>query len=1151
MNPKPARQLTKDVFNQAFSLKRFKRLAENLFLDLTISDGVVKNSELPTQFQDHVKTIKKIGEYDDTSGNRIDILVINLKDESKLQRARTMQRNIAAWYLGQASAVKHKDATLVAYVPPEESEWRFSFVKVQHRLKETDTGVRTETEITPARRKSFPVGTHGNTYTAQNQVIPLLKIDRVTLEDIETAFDIEVVTKEFYDGVARLFVKLIGGTFGSGASKEEFEGVLKLPSQKQGGESMQQFSVRLIGRIIFCWFLREKKSDEGVPLVPKDLLSKEALENQNDYYHETLEPLFFKALNTPIESRDLEYLQDSFSKVPYLNGGLFRPQADIDFYRPNNQAIKNALKVPDEWLLELFELLERYHFTIDENTSVDVDLSVDPEMLGKIFENLLAYINPETEESARKSSGSFYTPREIVDYMVDESLTQYLKENTDLLEEKIRALISYNLTDDEEFPLTDSDKDTVVDMLKDIKILDPACGSGAFPIGALQKIIFILEQIDPKAKRWFDAQIEGADPVLQREFEQYKEENNYSLMRKQAVIRNSIFGVDIQPIATEIARLRCFLTLIVDEQIDENDKNRGIIPLPNLEFKFVTANTLVQPPKDKEKKKTNQLAFETFEEQLEEAVRDYYSASHPDKKNEYTNNLRNLIKEKSSEMTNRVLADSGLIEGETYEDAYREMNKGSQSSMIKEAQMWESYLNVFKNEPVDFFDIKYFFPHARDGFDIVIGNPPYISTEKIDQPLKGIYKDTYSDTYKSRTDIYAYFYQRGLELTKKDTGLLCYITSNKWMRAGYGETLRDYFAEKNPLKLLDFGGFKVFDSATVDTNILLIQNRANKNDLQAVHFEDDYDRGESIMDYVRENQVPLKNLSQDTWFIASPEVITLKEKIERVGTPLKDWDVEISRGIITGYNEAFIIDKAKRDELVAKDEKCEQIIKPMLRGRNIDRYSYDFDEEYIIVAKFGSHKTLEEEYPAVYDHLKEHEDKLKARAQVKNTRSGSSKSDDYPGQHHWLELDNNPKQEYIDKFKNEKLIYPETTQCGKAYLDKGEFYAEKTNFFMSGEQIAVICALLNSNFFDFTYQTLFSSVNLSNTGFQLNKHALKKFPVPSVSEQELNYVKNLVYKVQDSKQAEEDTFNLEYEINEFVMDLYKLTDEEKEIIRSS
>jgi adenine-specific DNA-methyltransferase len=327
-----------------------------------------------------------------------------------------------------------------------------------------------------------------------------------------------VVNKEFYKEISDLFTQLVGGSVYKGKQKTDYEALLKLPHVQDKSQTSLEFAVRLIGRVIFCWFLREKKSDLGKSLMPNNLLSLEAVKNYPDYYHTILESIFFEVLNKPINSRKDDFIHEPFSSIPYLNGGLFSPQDDDFFsYNLGKQAVNhNTVDIPDEWIRRFFAVLETYNFTIDENTSFDEELSIDPEMLGRIFENLLAEINPETGESARKSSGSYYTPRVIVDYMVDQSLFLYLKDQTHIDDEKLRSVISYDLTDDEQNPLTTNERERIINALDKVKILDPACGSGAFPMGALQKIVFILQQSDSDGQLWFKKQIKNTSPELRR-----------------------------------------------------------------------------------------------------------------------------------------------------------------------------------------------------------------------------------------------------------------------------------------------------------------------------------------------------------------------------------------------------------------------------------------------------------------------------------------------------------------------------------------------------------------------------------------------------------------------------------------------------------
>ncbi len=377
---------------------------------------------------------------------------------------------------------------LAIFHSPGKKDWRFSLMTATP--EPTEKG-KVSLSYSNPKRLSFFLGSNAKTNTPTKFLINKGKV--VGFDDLKSRFSIEVVNKEFYKEISQAFTILVNG-------------LLKLPSTQDKSQTNLEFAVRLIGRIIFCWFLREKKSEAGLALMPKDLLSLEAVIKNKDYYHKILEPIFFEVLNKPVKSRREDFAEEPFSSVPYLNGGLFSPQDD-DFYKRTKDDYQsqfhNTLVIPDEWFVDSFKILETYNFTIDENTSYDEELSIDPEMLGRIFENLLAEINPETGKSARKSTGSYYTPRVIVNYMVDESLLLYLKEQTGIKEEKLKTIISYDLDDDVANPVTPDDKDKIIYALDKVKILDPACGSGAFPIGALQKIVFILQQTDPDGKLWF------------------------------------------------------------------------------------------------------------------------------------------------------------------------------------------------------------------------------------------------------------------------------------------------------------------------------------------------------------------------------------------------------------------------------------------------------------------------------------------------------------------------------------------------------------------------------------------------------------------------------------------------------------------------
>ena len=401
------------------------------------------------------------------------------------------------------------------------------------------------------RRHSYVLGSDVGIATARKYLANMGPI--TDFENLQFRFSVEAVNKDFYKEIAEHFYDLVGRY----SEKKEVikKPVLKLPGKKTKIEDLQNYSVRLLGRVIFLWFLKQKMSNTGKPLLPPDLLTiKDS--NYKNILHERVEPIFFEVLNKQIPQRESAFREGSYGQVPYLNGGLFHASDGEagDFYSETLK--KSEIDIPDSWFIALFKTLDTYNFTIDENLENDVDLSIDPEMLGRVFENLLAEINPETGQVARKSTGSYYTPRAIVNFMVDETLTEYLIAKTAIADEKIRAVITTTKHDDVEHPLSDLEKIKIIKAISELQVLDPACGSGAFPMGMLQKLLWVVTQVDPDGDEYLESQdMEGTEHWLTL--------SRLDYLRKRKIIRDVIFGTDIQSVAVEIAKLRCFLTLIV------------------------------------------------------------------------------------------------------------------------------------------------------------------------------------------------------------------------------------------------------------------------------------------------------------------------------------------------------------------------------------------------------------------------------------------------------------------------------------------------------------------------------------------------------------------------------------------------------------
>ena len=681
---------------------------------------------------------------------------------------------------------------LIVYVNEDDSIWRLSLLTA---LPTFDASGKVILRYSNPRRHSYVLGSDVGIATARKY---LAKMGPVTdFENLQFRFSVEVVNKDFYKEIAEHFYLLVG-RYGDN-NEVLIKPSLKLPGGKTKVEDLQNYSVRLLGRIIFLWFLKQKTSTKGIALLHGDLLNNKSDKPKN-IFHDKIEPVFFEILNKPIPQRELKYREGLYGQIPYLNGGLFQPSEGGagDFYIPDMH--KSNVQIPDDWILSLFNTLDTYNFTIDENLENDVDLSIDPEMLGRVFENLLAEINPETGQVARKSTGSYYTPRSIVNYMVDETLTEYLMAKTSIDVDKIQALLTTNKLDDLEYPLSEDEKTAIVKAVSQLKVLDPACGSGAFPIGILQKLLWVIAQVDPNGNEF----LETKDMELT---EHWLTVGRLDYLRKRKIIRDVLFGADIQSVAVEIAKLRCFLTLIVDQEIDDVSPNRGVVPLPNLDFKFVCANSLIPLAK--------QEAL-TFGEDPEldlklQSIRDkYFNTTNSEKK----------IKLRSD--YERIVSEEVTLFGET-----------------KRTTQLKTYRPFQVDSVASFFDPQQMF--GLDHFDIVIANPPYIDSEGMMNSGQGVTRDFISKNYryaKGNWDIYIAFFEKGLDLLTPD-GVLVYITPDKWIGKPFGDALR--IGHINQISSILIAGRKVFESATVDSIITTFNNKGKENlnilDLQDGKFQ--------------------------------------------------------------------------------------------------------------------------------------------------------------------------------------------------------------------------------------------------------------------------------------------------------------------------
>lgn len=1182
MNKQAAINLVKDTFEHPYDRDRFVTLSKNILHSFEPATFVYRGNYIPDAYKKHIKTLERIGKYTDQEGNKIDILAVSLVRESTLGRARTLQRNFISWYLNGSRGDVAKDAALVAFYVEEAGDWRLSLVKMDYRLDKTDTGkLKTVTELTPARRFSFLVGEQENSHTAQRQILPLLQREEIppTLTDLEDTFSVEVVTKEFFEKYKQLFLTTKEALDKAIAKDEK----IKQDFKEKHIESVD-FTKKLLGQIVFLYFLQKKgwfgvSRDDTWGSGPKDflrLLFEKQIASYDNFFNDILEPLFYEAL---ANQRAGDFYSRFNCKIPFLNGGLFDPLHNYDWIHtdirlPNDLFSNQARTKEGDVGNGILDVFDRYNFTVKEDEPLEKEVAVDPEMLGKVFENLL-------EVKDRKSKGTYYTPREIVHYMCQESLVNYLvtKLQGNVDEDDIRTLVRIGETAVEhDTRVVDKGQETetylfqlpedvrshakqIDEALKEIKVCDPAVGSGAFLVGMMAEII--------RLRNTLTSYLENGDRSI------------YGF--KHHAIQNSLYGVDIDPGAIEIAKLRLWLSLIVDEQ-----DIRQIKPLPNLDYKIMQGNSLLeefegiklfdeelltQPKFDNSaqveniKKQINELQRQFFELH---ANREFHGAKRKEIEAELgklNRTLKRLTKEPKPKVENASLFDQvseakqkadqlkklhteffdtahknekdrikKQIEQLTWELIEATLREQNKSSLVKQIEKFrQSNVKPFFLWKLNFSEV---FENGNGGFDVVIANPPYIRQEKIE--YKPDLKDKY-EVYNAVADLYTYFYELGLGIVKKN-GVLSFITSNKFTRARYGIQLRKYLRDYSAIRrIINFGDTHIFDAITNTLVLVTLRLTPSKNVFFSSDTIDEPDKIKFFQD----------DLNDTEWTIEKEEIMEIKKKIEKVGVVLKDWDIKIDRGVVTGFNDAFILDRKTRDEILTQDSASVDLIKPIIRGRDISKWHYKSGVQYLITT-FPALNVDVEKYPSIKNHLLTFgKDRLEQSGKkLKDGNKARKKTGNK-----WYETQDQIA--YYGDFYKEKIIWIELTNKSKfAYSDK-EDYLLAGAFLMVGESLKYLLAFLNSRLCYFYFSLICNSSGMAT--IQWKKFAMEKIPVMKVGEDKqtpfirlvdkiLEVTSNNSYQRDSSMQLQVARF--EQEIDQLFYQLYDLGSEEIEIIES-
>ncbi len=1053
---------------------------------------------------------------------------------------------------------------LAVYVDDEKGKWRFSFIAKRQQYNQSGELEKWETE---PKRYTYVFGKGERTLTAKKRFELLTANTLKTLDDIAAAFSVEKIGDEFFKKYKEHYLLLCNDLYSNHDAAALFD------DQK----AMRDFVKKLMGRLVFLYFLQKKGWLGAQPPDPLkgekeagwhngdfDFIARLFRESpeQAKFHSQELRRLFYHTLN---ERRKGDLFKAPWGevRVPYLNGGLFDddlPQAnDLDF--------------APERFTALFDFFNAYNFTVDENSPNDHEVGIDPEMLGHIFENLL-------EEN--KEKGAYYTPKEIVHYMCQESLLQYLK--TELLGEvKPKDVVWSDSRAHDEAELTDfvrhkqrGSKDNFIHKnaraiekrLRDVRICDPAIGSGAFPMGLLHEVFFCQVELDLT--------------------------EDYAALKKD-IIHHCIYGVDKDKGAVDIARLRFWLSLVVDEETPQE--------LPNLDYKIMQGDSLLESfegidlsqliadeQEDKPLKKPTQgslfaptsqqtlLRFEGEERDKLVALMDKFFDM-PDKAEKESihqkieGKVNSALNKGIRKTKNRLDFDQAELKKQLENQSLDLKKRGK---ILKEIARLEAEIEIYGQKEARLDDAKrrpekpwflwnlYFRDvFDRGGFDIVIGNPPYVQLQKL-----GKYTDTLQaagfETFARTADLYCLFYEKAIRILRHG-GVMAYITSNSWLKTQYGEHLRRYFTNHTtPLALLNFEDAQIFKAAIVEANILLAQKGLDTSPMQAVAIGKDYLPGQPLTIYLQEKGTPVTDLTAEAWHIGDAKAVALKAKIEGKRKKLKDWDIEIFRGILTGFNKAFLISEEDKTALPVQDDK---LLKPILRGRDLEKYGFCEPKNWLMFTSNGYLFNKDEQEEYVYEVDGEtYFDKGGVEYKVfrEEPRSGSKirynrviVSEDYPALipyfeqyekelkkredqgDHWTNLRNC---DYAYAFELPKIIWSEISDMQKFSYDENGCYTNNKCYIMIGKQLKYLQAILNSRVAGWYFNQISSTTGMGTMMWA--KYKIEQLPIASASDEEEGRLERLVERVLAGKRSGGETGTWEAKIDALVMRLYGLNEEE-------
>lgn len=1016
------------ILNQKYNRENWKSFTKKIFNNVEYfkSPKSIKTSN------DKILDFVQIGNLKLENHKNVALFELKLTKNLNIYKNKIELRKIVTKFIDQYS----NHGVLVVF-DNQGTDYRLTFSSKYSEFDERGNIVEIETS---SKRYTYLLGETESCATAAERFYLLHKSkNNLKIDDLLGAFNVDKITDEFFNTYKKLYLKMF----------DEINEIRKKDKRvddtfKKNKILNDEFAKKFLGQLVFLYFVQKKgwlglkkdtnnvfeKWGKGDRNFLRNLYDKEYCKYQN-FFNDVLEPLFV-AFSTDLPEN---YYSKLDTKIPFLNGGLFDPIKNYDW-------LDTKINISNNLIKEILDNFEMYNFTIQEEDPEEKEVAIDPEMLGKVFENLL-------EIKDKKSKGTFYTPRSIAKYICEESLINYLFNNFTNIEKDIFEKIINNIEEKNLDSFLSKNYESIDEKLKDIKICDPSVGSGEFPV----ELMNLCVSLRLKLNKYFNN----------------NKRTSYNM--KRHFINNSIYGVDIEDSAIETAKLRLWLSLILDEDNYEN-----IQPLPNLDYKIFKGNSLL-------KVDSNSLFDDFNSKELIKLKNEYFNIHDLKKKNAYKKKIQ------------------------------------------------EKFIEILGTE--DSFDIEIIFEEVfknKGGFDIILGNPPYVSLQDIkDKNLKKKYQTLFK-SYHGYGDLYCLFIEKSSSLIN-DQGVVSLITSNKWIRAIYGEPLRNYLKDNNRIiSFIDFKSVKIFKTADVDTSIIVYtKGKFDKFRFLEINSKKIY------LDFVNNKNeifIPINtnNLKQRFWILSNNENSKLFFKIYNENKTLNFDKERFRSGIKTGMIDAFVVETFQKDVITQSAKKEQKIFKKVLRGSSFEKYSFKW-EDYWLINSHGGYKNfpainLKKDFPKTFNYVKKFEARLKKRTdKVVN----------------WTNLRSCA---YLHEFDLPKVAWMGMNRSWKfSYIPDGYIMDNTISFLADKEFAKFLVGIYSSKLHKWFFKQI--GTMFDDGGFMCKVDTISQFPIIKPSPNEKDKIEKYVDKMIINFDQKTDN-----EINELVMKMYNLTENEKKIIRN-